>query len=88
MSYKEVDDYDFWEEMVEEWETVQPAQPYEQSRWQTYYTKVVKSPEGKFYELNWSAGSTEQQDMPWEDEHHAYMEVRPVEKTIIAYVSV
>lgn len=83
----EITDYDQWEEMVYEWETVEPEKPCDQSRWKTFYEKTVKSPDGKFYYLYWESGSTEQQDMPWEDMYHSATRVFPKEVTTTIYVT-
>lgn len=76
---------DEWEHYAD-MKTVVPETPYDQSRWSTYYTSVVQDEEGRFWELNWESGSTEQQDMPFEYCYHEVTEVFPKEVTKIEYV--
>lgn len=58
----------------------------DQTRWDTIH-EVVFQYEDKFYKTDYAVGSTEYQDYgPWESENDITCdEVRPVEKTVIAY---
>lgn len=68
----------------EAFEDVTDEDIVDQSRWSTFYEKVVKHIEsGRYFEVWWSRGSTEQQDFGIEEP--GWAEVKPVEKTIIAY---
>jgi len=62
------------------------------SRWSHIYERVYKDlTTGKFYSTSYSSGATECQDQrPYEDdgEEVEFVEVMPVEKTIIVYESV
>lgn len=80
----EVTDIEEWETLTEEYKIVEDESITDQHRWQTYYTMVVQDPEGNYWRLNWSQGSTEYQDTGWEYEMHEKQQVQPkqVSKTI------
>ena len=56
-----------------------------QSRWNTFFTKVVKDDDGFFWRVNWSQGSTECQD---NDEEVTVIQVEPVQVTVTQYEEV
>ena len=59
---------------------------YDQYRWHTYYSKVVKqNSTGKFFELTYGEGSTEYQE--WEGDI-TFTEVMPQEVTVTKYLPV
>ena len=55
------------------------------SRWSEIHEVVIKR-DGKFYKDQYSVGATEMQDeSPWEYSEPEFVEVVPVEKTVIVY---
>lgn len=65
---------------------VSPEVITDQSRWNTYFRRVIKEESsGKFYRITWGRGSTESQDFGPEDIQ--VIEVFPKEKTVIVYES-
>lgn len=88
MSHWEPKDSDEWDK-YSEMKSVVAATPVEQSRWSTTWECVVQDEEtGKFYELYWESGSTESQDMGFEDSYHLITEVKPVTKEVVVYEKV
>ena len=75
------DDHDDWAEVCQEIDDT--------SRWSIHYSGVFEHlPTGKFYKFYWSVGATETQDEgPYEyaTEDIEPIEVKQVEKTIIAW---
>jgi hypothetical protein len=73
----------------EDWETVE-TECIEQQRWSVIYSGVFKHiPSDKYYNICWSTGATEQQDeQPFEYDAPELIEVRPVEKVVIAWEKV
>ena len=56
----------------------------DQSRWSTYFRKVIKNvSSNQYWEITWSRGSTEQQDFGSEDIE--ITQVYPKEKTITVF---
>lgn len=85
----EIKEWEEWENYEFGMETVVGETPVDQSRWKTSWEKVVRDQEtGKYYLLMWESGSTEYQDMNFEDEHHEVIEVEPYEETVIKYRAV
>ena len=65
------------------YERVTPEKIEEQTRWHTYYSKVVRHKEsGKFFEVLWGTGSTECQDNP---EDFSMYEVEPKTVETVVY---
>ncbi len=74
--------WDKFEEIEETWEAVTKAKMVDQRRWVTVFSKVFKSPEEKYFRVNWEEGSTENQ----ESDAEPYMiEVEPYEVTVTKY---
>jgi hypothetical protein len=69
-------------EYGEEWEAVTPEEIAFQNRWNTFYERVYKSPNGKFYKIEWNRGSTEYQESTSEP---TIVEVEPYEVTVTKY---
>ena len=80
----DLDDDDTVDEILYEWETLQGEEIIDQDRWRTYYSKVVKSPEGTPYLITWQRGSTEYQEY---DPEYTMVKVKPIQKTITTYVT-
>jgi len=61
-----------------------------QSRWETYYEAIVKhNPTNKYYTVDYSRGSTEQQDNQWFYGNEVeFYEVKQQEKTVLVWVPV
>ena len=76
-------DPDTIDEILYEWETLERESIIDQSRWNTYYKKVVKSPEGVPYQISWASGSTEYQEC---DPDYQMVKVKPIKETITTYV--
>ena len=59
----------------------------ENSRWSIRHLLIVKrTSDGKFFQDGYSVGATEmQEERPWEYDKPNFLEVFPVEKTIIVY---
>lgn len=70
----------------DDYHTVEDEQIIDQDRWHTYYSMVVKEKSsGKFFKLNWGAGSTESQWTDPSDLDWSIDEVVAKEKTITVY---
>ncbi len=65
------------------WKTVE-TNIVDTNRWSIIYEGIFEhGPSGKFYELSWSVGATEQQDeSPFEYEDPTPIEVHQVEKLV------
>ena len=79
----DLDDDDTIDEILFGWETLQEETIDRQDRWRTYYSTVVKSPEGVPYQISWASGSTEYQEC---DPDYHMVKVRPIQETITTYV--
>lgn len=79
--------YDEWEEYAFGMTTIVPETPLEQSRWMTLYEKVVQDNEGNYWKLTWEQGSTEQQELSFEDCYSEVTQVYPVETTTTVFVT-
>lgn len=79
-----ITDYDEAEEYLYDMETVVEEHPTGQSRWSTFYEKVVKDKDGNYWELSWESGSTEQQEIDFE---LSVTQVYPKEVTTTIYVT-
>ena len=78
-----------WEDHddVEHFAEVTVERIVDKSRWSTFYIRVYQDErDDTYWMLTWSRGSTEQQDEG--PENIEFVEVKPVEKTIIDYVPV
>lgn len=73
----------FWGDDFEE---VEPEEITGQSRWNTYYSQILKYKDGTFWQVTWSRGSTEMQDDGVED--LGLIQVEPKEVTVTHYVAV
>jgi hypothetical protein len=62
----------------------------DQRRWTTHHRGVFKMGSDTYWQVDWSAGSTESQEIrPFEDVEYAkFYRVVPVEKTVTVYVRV
>lgn len=86
--YKNVDSYEEWEEYFEgeDYAEVEPETITYQGRWSTCKEKIIKdTKDNKFYRLSWEDGSTEYQEMPWEDTYHTIERVEPYITTVTKY---
>ena len=81
MTFDNIDD---WWDFLDQ-ETVQSTSITDQDRWHTYYEKVVKTKDGKFYSLWWREGSTECQDCPFDEMYCEAIEVEPYQETVTKY---
>tara|TARA_R110002167_G_scaffold151503_2_gene345455 strand:- start:140 stop:550 length:411 start_codon:yes stop_codon:yes gene_type:complete len=79
---------DEWEEFAYEMETVVDEYVVDTDRWHQYYEQVVKDKEGKFWELSWKQGATENQDLDFEECNHCAIEVEPYEVTVTKYKAI
>jgi hypothetical protein len=80
LKWEDHDELDFFEEVTEEIMG-------HKSRWSIFYSQVYKDTrDGKFWELQWSRGATEQQDEG--PENIQFYQVVPKEVTHIEYVAV
>ena len=79
---------DEWEEFSYEMETVVDEYVVDTDRWHQYYEQVVKDKEGKFWELSWKQGATENQHLDFEERDHCAIEVKPYEVTVTKYKAI
>jgi hypothetical protein len=70
----------------EGWEIVEGPDLYEQSRWSTFYSTVVKTPEDTYYSYITERGSTESQDVDFSYDDLEFVKVVPTEVTSIEYL--
>lgn len=78
--------YILWEEKSDEYEIVR-KELTDTSRWSVHYELIIKrKSDGKLFRDYYSVGATESQDeQPWEYDEPNFIEVFPVEKTVIVY---
>lgn len=79
----DVDDPDEVYEILYKWETLEEEKIDDEDRWNTYFSKVVKSPLGFSYKVSWAKGSTENQDC---DLKYQMVRVKPFQVTTTTYV--
>lgn len=79
-----------WEDIQwnsEEWKDMTGEVIEGQSRWMTFYSQVFKNLKtGHYYKLEWESGSTEQQDMSFDECWRVGYPVWPQEKVVVEYV--
>ena len=69
--------------------TVVDSKVIDTDRWHHQNEMVIKDlVTGKYYQINYTTGATEYQEVPFDEMNITYKQVEPYEKTVIAYKEV
>jgi len=80
-----IKDYEDAEGWLYDHEEVVPEDVISVDRWTTSFRKVVKDADGSYWEITWVTGSTEYQDLPFEEQEWKVKRVFPHTKTVTIY---